>query len=104
VSTFTPPTDPIVGPVNPDSSGNERRLMGFFPPSDRGRNVWKLPDGTYTEQQPGYLADVEFAHQGNMPWGVFPTPSYDIVYYGGHTYEVSDEEAASLVAAGYTVA
>ena len=98
---FTPPTDAIVGPINPDSRGNAARLMGFFPPSDRGRNVWKLPDGSYTEVQPGYLADVEFAHQGNLPWGVWTAASYDKVYYGGHATEVSDEEAASLTAAGY---
>ncbi len=27
----------------------------------------------------------------------------DVVYLGGHVYEVSEDEAADLVAAGYTV-
>lgn len=98
---FTPPTDPIVGPVNPDTTGNERRLMGFFPPHERGRNIWKLADGTITDVQPGYLATTQFAAEGNMPWGVYPTASYVKVWYGGHSTPVSDEEVAELTAAGY---
>lgn len=76
--------------------------MGYFPPHDRGRNVWKLPDGTFTEVQPWPLVSVEEAHQGNLPIGtVALVPTYDFVYYGGHVYELTDEEADELIAAGY---
>ena len=58
-------------------------LYRFYEPGPRGRNLWKLTDGTYTENQP--------AENDNI----------DIVYYGGHNHHVDDVEKAELVAAGY---
>lgn len=46
-------------------------------------NVFKLTNGTYTEQQP-----------------TDPT-TIAITYYGGHEYPVTAAEAAALTAAGY---
>lgn len=100
--TFRPPTDLISGPINPDTTGLERRLMGYFPPAPRGRNVWVLPDGTFTEVQPWPLVSVAEANQGVLPIGDTTTvATYVFVYLGGHEYPLSDAEAAALTAAGY---
>lgn len=32
----------------------------------------------------------------------FADPTVDLIYQGGHIYEVSDDEAALLIAAGYS--
>lgn len=98
---FTPPTDDVVGPVNPDSTGPSARLMGYYPTHARGRNIWVLPDGTYTDVQPGQLATPQDAADGVLPMGDLLAPTYLRVYYGGHEYEVSAQEAAALRAAGY---
>jgi len=34
--------------------------------------------------------------------GLFTDPDVDFIYQGGHIYPISDEEAALLIAAGYT--
>lgn len=51
----------------------------------RHANVFKMNDGTYTENP-----------SGNDFWS-----SVAICYYGGHSYTVSAAEAAALTAAGY---
>lgn len=58
-------------------------LYRFYEPGPRGRNVFKLTDGSYTENQPAEDEDI------------------DIVYYGGHNHYVDDVEKSELVAAGY---
>lgn len=79
---FNPPTDPDVRFVDPMDWGLGSRLGSHLAPLDRGRNVYLLTDGSYVEYQP---------------------VSDDVVkvYYGGHTIEVTDTEAAALTAAGY---
>jgi hypothetical protein len=79
---FNPPTDPDVRFVDPLDSGLGSRLGSHLQPLDRGRNVYKLTDGSYVEWQPVF-ADIAK------------------VFYGGHETEVTDAEAAELIAAGY---
>ena len=57
--------------------------MSRLTPIDRGRNVYLLIDGTYTESQPGDWADIAK------------------IYYGGHIIPITPAEQASLTAAGY---
>lgn len=57
--------------------------MAALRPFPRGRNVFKLVDGTFTENQPMDPAVIEK------------------VYHGGHVHTVSGQEQADLVAAGY---
>jgi hypothetical protein len=89
MSIFRPPTDPFVQStvaLDPFASQEQRlanALFGHFANGDRGRNVYKLNDGTYTEDQPGDMTTVA------------------ITYYGGHDIQITDDEAASLTAAGY---
>lgn len=83
--TFTPPVDTGGTPAvaADDRTSQAARLFRHFAGTDKGRNVWKLTDGTYTEMQPTDMDTVA------------------VTYYGGHTYTVSSTEAAALAAAGY---
>jgi hypothetical protein len=87
---FTPPTDPYLNltdfDVETPPTENLRvafRLLRHFQSLPRGRNVYKLDDNTYTENEP---ADSD---------------TIQISYLGGHTHTVTDEEAVSLTSAGY---
>ena len=77
---FTPPTDNFVVYFGEDIGDN---LFSRIPSGPRGRNVYLLKTGIYTEDQPPSLNDVEKT------------------YYGGHSTEVTAVEVASLTAAGY---
>ena len=59
------------------------RLAAHVQPTAKGRNVYLLNTGVYTENQPGDMSTVAKT------------------YYGGHDIEVTDAEVASLTAAGY---
>jgi len=60
-----------------------RNLAKFFPSGARGRNVFWLTDGTFTEDDPAFQEDIRK------------------VFYGGHDNEITTEEQAALTAAGY---
>lgn len=90
MSTFTPPTDDFVpGAIPPrfDDPAETRfayNLFRHYTPQPRGRNVFRLADGTYTENDPASYADVSK------------------VYYGGHVYsDLTPTEVEELTAAGY---
>lgn len=89
MSIFRPPTDDFVQlalPPKPEASQEERLaydLFKFFDNDPRGRNVFLLTDGTYTENEPNDIATIRK------------------VYWGGSNNEVSADEVASLTAAGY---
>lgn len=75
---FEPPTDDFVAW---DDAGDDR--LSFVKPGPRGRNVFKMVDGSFTEYQP------------------MDQDSIAITYHGGHVHTITDEEAADLTAAGY---
>jgi hypothetical protein len=77
--TFSPPTDDFVV----WSKDWEQGILSYLRPGPRGRNVWKLADGTFSENQP---YDMTFV---------------DTVYYGGHVYELTADEETALINAGY---
>ena len=93
MATFRPPTDNFVVPVIVgDYMGGLRlskdqrlanRLGGRIEASPRGRNIFLLTNGTYTDNQPSSLTMVSK------------------VYYGGHDNEIDAAEVAALTAAGY---
>jgi hypothetical protein len=78
-SYFRPPTDPYH--VYEDAPGT--RIFSRIVAGPEGRNVYKLVDGTYTENQPPDSEDIA------------------IVYYGGHVIELTAQEVTDLTAAGY---
>jgi hypothetical protein len=88
--TFQPPTDNFHSladfSVDLPNSPEVRRAYGLlrhYGSLPRGRNVYKLDTGTYTENEPSDMTTVV------------------ITYYGGHVYDLTEQEAADLTAAGY---
>jgi len=60
-------------------------LERYFPAPEAEENIWLLTNGTVTTRQPPLASD------------------YVKVWYGGHVNEVTEDEAAILEAAGFTV-
>ena len=90
MAIFTPPTDNFhnLSDIDIDQMWStdmrlQYRLWRHFAALPRGRNVYKLSDGSYVESEPADMSAVT------------------ISYYGGRSYEVSAAEEAALVAAGY---
>lgn len=83
MATFTPPTDNFVVYADPFDTSVEHRLFRFKHPTARGRNVFKLTDNSYVQDQPGDSATIK------------------ITYHGGHSHTVDATEAAALIAAGF---
>jgi hypothetical protein len=93
MAIFRPPTDNFVVPVIVgDYMGGLRlskdqrlanRLGGRIEASARGRNIFLLTNGTYTDNQPSSLSMVSK------------------VYYGGHDNQITADEVTALTAAGY---
>ena len=93
MAIFRPPTDDFVVPVIISDymgglhlSKDQRlanRLGGRIEASARGRNIFLLTNGTYTDNQPSSLSMVSK------------------VYYGGHDNEITTDEVTALTAAGY---
>lgn len=76
--TFRPPTDLYVS-WDDGSEGIFKYLKNF----PRGRNVFKLTNGAFTETQPSDMSTVEK------------------IYHGGHVHELTAAEEADLIEAGY---
>jgi hypothetical protein len=93
MAIFRPPTDDFVVPVIISDymgglhlSKDQRlanRLGGRIEASARGRNIFLLTNGTYTDNQPSSLSMVSK------------------VYYGGHDNVITADEVTALTAAGY---
>ena len=79
MATFRPPTDPFVKFDDGSGEGIFSYLKGW----PRGRNVFKLTDGSYTESQPSDPNIIEK------------------VYHGGHIHELTAQEEQDLIDAGY---
>ena len=90
MATFIPPTDLLhhFSDFDADIPWTEDQRLAYnflrhYRPNPRGRNVYKLNDGTYVESEPSDMSTVA------------------ITYHGGHEHEVSADEVTSLTAAGY---
>jgi hypothetical protein len=89
MSIFRPPTDdfvPLALPPKPESSQEARlafALFSHYQNDPRGRNVFKLLDGTITENEPNDNTLIAKT------------------YWGGSDNVITDAEAAELTAAGY---
>lgn len=79
MAKFRPPTDPFV--MFDDGSGEG--IFSYLKGWPRGRNVFKMIDGSFQENQPSNMDDVA------------------IIYHGGHIHELTAQEEADLIAAGY---
>lgn len=84
MAIFRPPTDNLLRYVDRNQPfGLGYRLFRFFEAEPRGRNVFKLVDGSFVENDP---ADFD---------------TIDKLYFGGHDNEVNEQEVADLIAAGF---
>ena len=79
MAVFKPPTDAYVNWNRPDEEG----IFAYLMPGPRGRNVFKMIDGSFRETEPSDMDEV--AH----------------IYHGGHIHELTAQEEADLRAAGY---
>jgi hypothetical protein len=111
---FTPPVENYVPPIPADAGENDpaARLHRFYQPSARGVNVFKMADGTYPRDDvEGVWPTTDVVPNDAMAWAwgmgrlapiVTPIPNEVLlVYYGGHSYPVTDAEAVNLTNAGY---
>ena len=89
--SFMPPVDTYGQFDVTRMYGLAYRLMRHYGSMDRGRNVYLLKGGVVTETDPD---------SRTIKWS-----DVDIVWWGSAAvpYTVSDEQAALLTAAGYTV-
>ena len=83
VAIFRTPTDDFVYWTDLYDNSPESRLFSRVTNSARGRNVYKLTDGGYTENQPATFDMIEK------------------IYLGGHENIIDATEEADLTAAGY---
>jgi hypothetical protein len=89
MSIFRPPTDnfvPLALPPSQESTQEQRLAYGLYrhyANDPRGRNVFKLTDGTFTENEPYDMTLVAK------------------IYWGGSDNLVTSTEIAELTAAGY---
>lgn len=90
MAIFRPPTDAFLNLANMDLDvrWTERgrlahALFKHFDNLPVGRNIYRLKNGVYVENEPAVWDDI------------------DKIYYGGHDYEVTDDEVVELTAAGY---
>lgn len=77
--TFKTPTDNFVYWADDGEQG----IFSYLKPWPRGRNVFKLVDGSFTEYQP------------------MDQDSIAITYHGGHVHTITQQEADDLTEAGY---
>jgi hypothetical protein len=80
---FRPPTDPFVRWADFGGYGIANRLFSHVVPGERGRNVYKLTDESFTENEQRDLSNVQ------------------TIYYGGSENIVTQSEKDDLISAGY---
>ena len=110
---FNPPTEQVVSNVAEDAPHPlSNRLGRYYPIGPRGRQIWKLMDGTFTFTQPYPTIEDTYANRMEQSaaqvggrWTNYAI-TYKYTYLGGHTYTVDATEeallATFLTAAGYT--
>lgn len=83
MTTFSPPAQDDFAWANYRDNSAAHRLFGYIRQGVRAQNLFYLTDGTFTNVDP------------------LNPDLVDKVYYGGHTYEITAEEATILTDAGY---
>lgn len=98
--TWSPPVGADVPALDERDHGLPFRLFRHFGLRQRGINIWKLVDGTFTIEQPYPLVSVEDARTQT----VNEPATYIEVFFGGHIYtDISLEDANGLSDAGFGV-
>ena len=79
MAKFIPPTDNLVYWSEPEETG----IFAYLRPGRRGRNVFKMTDGSFQETEPSDHTLISHT------------------YHGGHVHPLTAAEEADLRAAGY---
>jgi len=79
MATFITPTDHLVYWAEP----GERGIFAHLRPGHRGRNVFKMTDGSFQETEPSDHTLISHT------------------YHGGHVHPLTATEETDLIAAGY---
>lgn len=82
----------LIGPTYNENAWTRDILFGRT--VDKHGITLAIKGTVVTEYQYPWAGDI-------YPGGDPPEPDYDHVYLGGHEYELSPEEVANLIAAGY---
>src|SRR5688572_1895906 len=105
VPTFTPPTEDGVAWADPQSMDPADRLMRYYGTVETGVTVWRDSMGIYHRGQYPWAGGATYTtHNGPNTLTTSSQPGVlDAieVYLGGHTYNITDAQALSLVAAGF---
>lgn len=98
--TFTPPSRSKVPVVTPNVPMYQQRPFAYFKPSiPRCINVWIDTNNNVGEIQPPLWEERKvYDAAGNL---LSITPGVKKVYYGGHSYEITENEKNILIQAGY---
>lgn len=121
MALFTPQTDAIVPPIYVTEDPYYQcdplmnRLMRHFTNQNRGRNIFKMSDGTFVDSQVGgtppnmiqpptdpYARSITESNGALVETDFFQVPYVTRTYYGGSDNQITAAEAAALNAAGYT--
>ena len=87
---FTPPVATLVPVITPVTPKWQQRPFAYFKPSiPRGANVWVWTNGTISTAQPPVWVATATA------------PGVSYVYYGGRTYDITNDQATILRNAGF---
>jgi len=108
MATFTPPTTPGI-PTSTDKNDIANRHWRYFEAWDMGKTVWRDQLGAWHEQiYPYQGGDTHTVHDTvtntttvTTDTSVQSLANAQVVYEGGHVYELTVQEEADLVAAGY---
>ena len=87
---LTPPTATLVPVISPVVPKYKQRPFAYFKPSiPRGSNIWFWTNGVISTAQPPLWIKTD------------TQPGVLKVYYGGRTYDISQDEANILIDAGF---
>lgn len=106
--TFTPPTAPDQPMGYTSESSPSYKLFKFYPQVEAGMTVWKDENDVWHSQLYPYAggeisrtyddaADPKYT--ASAPASGLATAK--VVYLGGHVYEITEDEATELIAAGF---
>lgn len=100
---FSPPTFSDMPMYTPES--DTRKLFRHFPSHQTGYVVWKDRNDIWHEDTVAYWGDRRERHYDGVNFDETGPDSgignARVVYMGGHVYEISEDAATELIAAGY---
>jgi hypothetical protein len=108
MTTFTPPTAPDTPRGDPNAASLPDLLFRYYAPQEAGETVWKDTQGEWHSNVYPYQGGNSYRvfHDGILITETFDDPdtaiaTAEVVFLGGHTYDITEDMAAELTAAGF---